>query len=207
MRHKQLLAGGSSFIVGVTFLISEPAHAYLTYLGWADEFLSGAVECNSDSAECAIRAAWGPPSGWLAPSTSGSPPTWSYVGMQNATTTGRANIREKILFRFRDATHTDCHMASVTLRRNRFQPPLSEGAGCSDGGGLFQASATETWSSCGFLDDDFFLQNRLLPTLNFSTETASANQVIGYKSAIVLNNMPCNGVCTAVNCYKVRWVP
>lgn len=178
-RHNASKAAVSmSVTVALVAFRPRPTSA-TTYLGWADKFVQANVSCRtyqpgSGYQECSIYDFWNDSLNWM-------PPTWEYVGVQGANSTGRTNAEEEVNFQFRD-DDSGSYTATVTLARYRTTTPPPEYSDCT--GGTFVGSTSYTISSTGFSGSDHYIENRRLPVMNFSAETAGAGTVIGYRSAV-----------------------
>ena len=180
-------------------LIARPSRGS-TYLDWADKFVQAYVTCvsdNYDNMECTIDDLWDDYWAW-------SPPTWEYLGAQGASSTGRANAVEQIMFQFRDS-NSGSYTATTTLARYRTTSPPSEGSSCT--GGTFVDSVSRTVSSTGFSGADWYLNNRELPTMDFSAETATSGTTVGYRSVVSFSadngGTPITG--NSSGCYDIYW--
>jgi len=178
------------------------------YLGWADEFLSGFVVCNSNpqnggSGGCTVRSVW---SGryWIQSNIDDATmfQTWSHVGMQGSDAAGRANAKSKTLFQFREASTTLGYQATVTVARYRMDSPPVAGSACAAGYDVFVQSAAHTISSYTPVGDTR-IESRLLPIINFSTET-QINHTVGYRESITLSGMPGDS-STKNGCFLIEW--
>ena len=193
LRTALLIAATSVLFVGT-------ARAAL-YFGWADEFLGGRVDCNltSGSPACAATTAW-------SGTGTGEPPTWDYVGGQGATATGRANAREKIMFRFREASTTSCFTITANLSRARTTSPPAPGSSCSAVAVTFVGSVSQTFDSCGFAPADTYNNMRLLPVFNFSGETAGSGTTVGYRTTTTETDNIGGGSGSSFGCYRIAWM-
>ena len=185
--------------LAVAGVVGTQAYA-AQYLGWADRFTQATVTCRSygtSNIACAMSPLWNGSGTW-------SPPTWSYVGAQGANAGGRAAAQEEVMFQFRDA-HAGSYTATVTLSRYRTTTPPAESAACT--GGTFVTSVQQTLTSTAFSGADFYANNRVLPVLNFSSETATAGTTIGYRS-IVESSSDAGGapaLFSISGCQKIAW--
>jgi hypothetical protein len=190
-----------TLLPGLAVALAASRSGATVYNGWADKFLGYYVDCRSytnSAIACALGEQWLGQGAW-------SPPTWTVVGMQGANAGGRANAEEQVMFRFRDA-HAGSYTATTTLSRYRTTTPPAEGSSCS--GGSFVASVSETFTSTQFQPADWYLNNRMIPVMNFSAETAGAGTTIGYRSVVQVSadagGTP--NVGTNSGCYKIRWI-
>lgn len=185
------------FPLGLAALLPLPVAsvAYATtQLGWAGQFRITGVACENDA--CTGLLEWG--LGVGTPYAS----HWDYVGQQGIDTAGRANAKEVVDFMFRDSSQSGCSSETVQLARYRTSSPPSVGSSCSVSA-TFVASASQTFDSCQFPASDTYTQHRLLPSLNFSAETA-VGTTIGYRTVTTHTNQ--NGVFgSLVECYTIRW--
>jgi hypothetical protein len=167
-----------------------------TQLGWADSFVGANVLC-VDSA-CTIVA------NYVGSITGTGTVRWQYVGAQGSDSTGRANAREQANFTFRDDETFGCSAQTVQISRYRTTSPPAQGNTCDSATTTFVGSSSQTFDSCVFPNGDVYFQHRLLPTFNFSAETAT-NATIGYRSVVTVTNGS-GGGGSSVGCYKIRWL-
>ena len=190
----------TSTLAALVLLTAIPVRA-AGYLGWADEFVTGHVYCNTSAPGCRVNSVWAGP-GWLGPGTSDPSmvPTWSTVGMQGTDPAGRANARSKVFFQLADTSTTLANATTVTVSRFRtFSPPI-EGSTC--GGAFFVMSFSHTFAGSDAPADTRW-EARLLPTANFSSETA-VNATVGYREDVTGTSSA--GSATKSGCFKIRWL-
>ena len=128
------------------------------------------------------------------------PPKWSAVGTQSATTAGRANARAKVMFRF-NVTNTASGFFSATAGITRFKaaPPPSLGSSCQVG--TFVGQASQTFDSQAAGANGLRINNRLLPSFDFSLETGTGS--IGYQD--VIQAITSSGTASDPGCYGIQW--
>lgn len=184
--------------VAAILLVASPVGA-THFLGWADKFVPAHVSCRSQTGNiaCAIEEHWDHSGTW-------SVPTWNFVGQQGANTTGRAAAEEEVDVQFKDSD-SGAYTSIVTLARYRTTSPPAEGSTCT--GGSFVTSTSTTFTSTGFAGTDTYDNNRLLPVLNFSAETASSGTTIGYRSVVSAqyDNGGTPSTFSVSGCYSIFW--
>lgn len=202
-------ASASIALVIILVTATTSLSSAAVYLGWADEFIGGYVDCSLDSAlgtnGCHAHNFWAGQY-WLDPSVfdTNHNPTWSYVGQQGGNTTGRANAKEKIMFSFREASNTATGSATTSLSRFRVTSPPADGSACSAASGVFIGSVSQTLDSGSTIDADWKFNSRLLPVYDFAAETATGGAVVGYKTNLTITNMAGQSA-TKTGCYKIKW--
>lgn len=187
----------------ITLFLSTRASA-TGYLGWADEFVTGHIFCNTSATGCNARSLWAGPF-WLDPQIHDQNmfPTWSPVGMQGTNAAGRANVRSKIFFQYREVSTVATWAITATTNRYRYVILPAEGQPCAIGGGAtYVGSAAHTISSLGS-PVDTRVESRLLPSYNFSQETA-VNTTIGYREDVIVSDNAGQSYA-APGCFKIRW--
>lgn len=190
------------------------------YLGWADEFLGGFIECRTETGAsnngCIIRSFYGGEY-WLDSNIYdyAAGPTWQFLGTQGANSTGRANARSKYMFRFRETNSQTSNSATVTVSRYRAVSNIpQEGGTCSSavpnaGLAAFVGSVSQTMDTVGLPAADYRINQRLLPSYSFSQEIAAAGTVVGYLEALTIttgNGMTVFGSATKWGCFKIQWI-
>jgi hypothetical protein len=176
------------------------------FFDWADEFVGGTVDCNTDTSACTILNRMSGPNqdGVIL---QGQAPTWHLIGAQGANAVGRSNAREKIMFGYRDNDTANGLSMSVTLSRYRVASPPPEGSSCNVSG-VFAGSATQTTSSLGFAPRDLYIYNRLKPVLDFSAETTPAGTAMWYRTVLnlIVTTQAGGNTTSKDGCYGIQWV-
>lgn len=169
------------------------------FYGWADEFLGAWINCKitNSSSQCSLDHSW-------TGLDSNAPPTWEYVGNQGANAAGRAAAREKIMFRFWEVSTVSCTSVTVNLARFRTTSPPVPGSSCSVAS-TFVTSSSVTMDSCQFALSDTYVNNRLLPILDFSLEAAGPGTTIGYRSSVTATGISGSSV-NQVGCFRISWI-
>jgi hypothetical protein len=187
----------SAVIVGVAGATTAGA---TDYLGWADAFLTGSVDVRTASngvTTWTVRHLWRPRSGEVTPET------WQYVGAQGANSTGRANARERLMYRFREQYTGGCSSATAYIYRYRTTSPPSVGNACNSASTTYVGSVSKTYDTCGLNAGDTYLNHRYIPEYNFSSETASAGSTIGYRS--IISVIVGTQSSSDEGCFKIYW--
>lgn len=172
-----------------------------TSLGWADEFTSSRIICNFyESTDCAVFHMW---DGDWASQSSYSNERWAYAGSQGASSGGRANAHEKVMSDMAEVSSSQGLYLTVKLERWSRTPP-SEGTSCTAGIQFVVGSSSYTYTNSGAPAADHYHNHRLLPSMNFSLETASAGTTVGYHTRITGTNF--GGSATYEDgCFKIYW--
>ena len=165
--------------------------------GYADEFVSTLVDCTESS--CLEKKLFWSLSSFL------DGPTWELMGQQSATTAGRANAREEVMFKYRDESATASGKVTVNIARYYTASPPAVGSLCSAASVTYTgASASATLGTLVGSPADTNYNNRLLPILDFSLDTATSGFTRGYVSTVTVTGDHLTGT-TADNCYVISW--
>ncbi len=192
-----------TLVAGFLFALPRVSEGTV-YLGWADEFMVGHIICNHPVAGvehfCELRHLW---AGHANPLLN---TRWSYLGAQGVSAAGRANAVEKVQFSFREAADDQCAGITVTLSRWRRTSPPAEGTACNDGIQFAAGSSSYTRNSCAGGNADHLHNHRTYPRMDFSQESPTVGQTIGYRSRVQGQNdyVPSDDAYED-GCYKIYW--
>lgn len=187
-------------VTAVTACTLGGTAAASTHFGWADEFVSAhaKMRLSTDYDEYAnTYFHWDVEHYW-----EGHGEEWAYVGAQ-ADGAASANAVEEVMFDFED-THYTCYSVTARIERWRTTSPPSIGSSCLDSIQSYVGSRDHTVSSCAFNPDDSLHWHRLLPTYDFSEETATGT--IGYRSRVTMFDNQSNAR-SETGCFKIEWIP
>lgn len=182
-----------------TIIASKEAGAALS-LGYADEFALGWIDCTSDNFSCTWVNLYQGRSG-SSEVLADAPNRWEFIGQQGANSTGRSNARVKLMFRWEQLTGANCLTSTATI--SRFKVTSSRptvGSPCDSGTQSLQAVSSQTFTDC--TSGETKIQQRLLPTHNFSAETATSGD-IGYRETLGFTSSEDSG--SQDGCFTIHW--
>ena len=178
-----------------TVVVVRDARATFT-VGYADEFVSAIAECNESNCTTQL-ALWSQTSG-----ADGS--RWAILGQQGANATGRANAREKVMFKYLDSSTTASGTVTVNLARYYTDSPPAKGAACNSVTQTYVASASQTLGTSSGFPAQTGVNNRMLPVLDFHLDTASPGTNRGYTTNFAITGDHITPY-SIDNCYVIEW--
>ena len=194
--------------IGLSCVLAAATATAAIHRGWADEFVTHYLDCNTSDSEskCQDHTLDVPN---LEPGPFYWPP-WETIGKQGANSAGRANAREKIMFRFRDVSTTKCESVTLTITRFRVTnppgPTYPTQTYCDAAIGSFVGSVSRNIHSCSpYAISDHLVQARLLPVYDFSTDISLPGQTIGYRSLLSAQRST-GTVATGKSCFRIDWI-
>lgn len=176
------------------------AQATIHY-GWAGEFVSARTACVSYfTLDCPLDHLW---DGNYVGGTRWPNQRWSPVGFQGAS--ARATAKEKFVVEMVDVLSNNCFNNTITLTRWRVTPVPAIGSSCTTvPGQTYVGASSYTYSSCSGGMGDYSHWHRLIPAMDFTSETA-VNTKVGYHSRMTAVNNQSSETVWTDGCFEIWW--